>query len=193
MVINFILLMTLNRKIIFFTAILLVGILFWIAMFLIYSSIISKKPPIIALPTLTPFPRLSPFPTFQVKKTPTPAAKISGIISPTTPAEKGYMEVSGVKMNDITKVALDTNKNGDLVLAGNKRYLISFLKQFNIFIITIKSPPFDQVSREAENYFIATLGIKKEDACRLTVYVNMTKEVDPKKAGFNYNLSWCSD
>ena len=103
------------------------------------------------------------------------------------------MEVSGVKMNDITKVALDTNKNGDLVLAGNKRYLISFLKQFNIFIITIKSPPFDQVSREAENYFIATLGIKKEDACRLTVYVNMTKEVDPKKAGFNYNLSWCSD
>ncbi|MBI3954801.1 hypothetical protein HY338_00025 [Candidatus Gottesmanbacteria bacterium] len=185
--------MTLNRKMVIFISLLLAGILLWIAMFLIYSSIIGNKTPIIALPTLTPYPKISPFPTFQVKKTPTPGVKITATLSPTSGTENGYMEVSGVKIKDITKVALDTNKNGDLKLADNDRYLISFLKKFNIFIITVNSPPFDQVSREAENFFITTLGIPKEDACRLTVYVNMTERVDPKKAGLNYNLSWCRD
>lgn len=174
-----------------FIALILAGIVLWLAMFLIYTSIISQKPQVISPPILTPYPKISPFPTFQIKKTPTPVAKITMVISPTVQA--GFMEVSGVKMKDITKVALDTNKNGDLVLASNDRYLISFLKQFNIFIITVNSAPFDQVSREAESFFVATLGIKKEDACRLTVYVNMTERVDPKRAGLNYNLSWCVD
>mgnify|MGYP001562476789 CR=1 FL=1 len=185
--------MTLNRKIVIFISLLLAGILLWIAMFLIYSAITGNKTPIIALPTLTPYPKISPFPTFQAKNTPTTGAKVTAIISPTGGVENGYMEVSGVKIKDITKVALDTNKNGDLMLANNDRYLISFLKKFNTFIITINSPPFDQVSGEAENFFITSLGIQKDDACRLTVYVNMTKKVDPKKAGLNYNLSWCTD
>lgn len=183
--------MTQNRKLMIFIAILITGILLWMGIFLIFSSIVSKKPPDISLPTLTPYPKISPFPTFQIKKTPTPGAKITTVISPTVQA--GLMEVSGVKIKDITKVALDTNKNGDLILASNEQYLISFLKQFNIFIITVNSAPFDQVSKDAENFFLATLGIKKEDACRLTVYVNMTKKVDPQKAGLNYNLSWCVD
>lgn len=176
-----------------FISLLLAGILLWIAMFLIYSSVTGNKTSIIALPTLTPYPKISPFPPFQIKKTPTPGAKITATLSPTSGIENGYMEVSGVKIKDITRVALDTNKNGDLKLADNNRYLISFLKKFNTFIITINSPPFDQVLSEAENFFVATLGIQKEDACRLTVYVNMTREVDPKKAGLNYNLSWCAD
>ena len=193
MAFNFRIFMTLNRKTVVIIAILLTAVLLWMVIFLINSSITGNKSTIISLPTLTPIPKISPFPTFQVKKTPTPVAKITGIISPTSGVENGYISVSGVKIKDITKVALDTNKNGDLKLADNDRYLISFLKKFNTFIITINSPPFDQTSREAENFFITTLGIQKEDACRLTVYVNMTERVDPKKAGLNYNLSWCVD
>lgn len=174
--------MTLNRKTVIFISLLVVGILLWITMFLIYSSITGNKTPIIALPTLTPYPKFSPYPS-----------KITAAISPSSGAGGGYMEVSGVKINNISKVGKVIDTQGDMVFSDDKRYQIMYLPLYKIFYVTVLEAPFAQNRIPAENYFIKTLGISQDQSCRLTVYVEIPENIDPVKGGKKYNLSWCTD
>lgn len=185
--------MTVNRKTVIFISLLVVGILLWITMFLIYSSITGNKTPMIVLPTLTPYPKISPYPSFQVKKAPTPGAKITAAISPSSGAEGGFMLVSGVKINDISKVGKVIDTQGDMVFSDDKRYQIMYLPLYKIFYVTVLEAPFAQNRIPAENYFIKTLGISQDQSCRLTVYVEIPENIDPVKGGKKYNLSWCVD
>lgn len=172
-----------------------------IILVLFFSSLLimllfNKKSPSQEKPAeITAIPTISAFPTLQISIIPvsvtTTESKISPQISITL--EAGKSVVSGVVVNDFGKIGRVIDAKGDMVFTDNSSYQVMYLPLFKIFYVTVLEPPFEQNRILAQNYFIQTLGITREQSCRLTVYVDTTVAVDRQKGGKKYNLSWCRD
>lgn len=101
------------------------------------------------------------------------------------------IQISGVPIHNILQTGTQINDNGDTVFVDTPNYEIIYLPEFNQFIITILSTPFETVRLQAEEEFLLKTGTSRTDACKLDVSVGTTYEVDPTKADRNYGLSFC--
>lgn len=118
---------------------------------------------------------------------PTPIPTIPVFITPV--GDK--INISGITVNDFRKTPVEVNDKNDTLIVDNEKFQIVYLAQFNKFLITILSSPFEQVRKEGELEFLKVLGISQEDACKLTVEVNTTQFANPDFSGTAFPLSFC--
>lgn len=181
-----------KKKLYIITIIILVLFLGSLLILLIFSK---KSPPQEKPAVITVFPTITTFPSLQLSQIPIsvtiPVQKITPKISVTNAPGKSV--VSGVIVNDISKIGRVIDAKGDMVFSDDRRYQVMYLPLYKIFYVTVLEAPFAQNRILAENYFIKTLGITRDQSCRMTVYVDVSEVIDPKKGGKKYNLSWCTD
>ena len=68
-----------------------------------------------------------------------------------------------------------------------------YYTEYNKFhLITITKSPFAEIRAKAENQFLKTLKITKDQACALTVQISTDYRVNPTEAKQTYRLSFCS-
>lgn len=72
------------------------------------------------------------------------------------------------------------------------QYIIQYSQTSDSFLISIQSAPFDSNRKKAEEAFLESLDITKEDACKLDVSITTPQSVNPKEAGTIYRLSFCT-
>lgn len=101
--------------------------------------------------------------------------------------------ISGVEVNDPTDKPLEKNGTGDVLFAQDAEYQLVYLPTFQEFNITVLASPFEQVRTRAEEAFLASLGISKEDACRLNVTLGTIFAINPNESGTTYDLSFCPE
>lgn len=103
--------------------------------------------------------------------------------------EEETIESSGVKINNPFRSPKKLTVQGDVLFEETPVYHMVYLKQFDEFLITIEKEPFEENRQQAESFFLAKLGITKEEACDLQVTVS-----PPKKEGElspSHRLSFC--
>jgi len=71
-------------------------------------------------------------------------------------------------------------------------YDISYYRPDSSFAIVLLRTPIAAARTEAEAAFLEQLGISAQDACKLSVTVQVPVSVDPENAGINLGLSFCS-
>jgi len=86
----------------------------------------------------------------------------------------------------------DLSGNG-VAFKDNDEYYIAYYPEDQGFIITIMNSNIQKARDNAENDFINTLGINKEQACKLKVFLGVPISVSEKAAGENYGLSFCQN
>ncbi len=86
----------------------------------------------------------------------------------------------------------DLSENG-VAFKDNDDYYIAYYPEDQGFIITIMNSDIQRARDNAENDFISTLGINKEQACKLKVFLGVPISVSEKAAGENYGLSFCQN
>src|SRR3989338_10327274 len=121
-----------------------------------------------------------------------PSAPVTGKISPTVfkfiqptvPVVIGErIKVSDVMVKNFYKVALKSNKSGDLLLAQTADHLIVYIPKDSYFLISILNTNFDVAREVAELRLIEILDIDKEGACRLKVTVTTPVRINPSLNG----------
>ncbi len=106
--------------------------------------------------------------------------------------EEGKLILNGIYINDITDSPLSTDPEGNMVIAQEEDYRISFLPKYNNqFLIDILAAPFDEVRTRAESHFLQLLGAEEETACWLHVVESTTDTTNPTEASKNHMLSFC--
>ncbi len=106
--------------------------------------------------------------------------------------EDGKLVLNGIYINDITDSPISTDSEGNLVIAQEPDYRISFLpKHDGQFLIDVLGSPFEEVRTKAEDDFVQLLGIDKPDACWLYTVESTTDTANPEQSGKNYMLSFC--
>lgn len=126
----------------------------------------------------------TPLPTLSSEKVVIPTVVIS-----LPPTEKVIINKIAVK-NFFPK-ASQVNPYGDYLLAKNSEYKILYEAQFNLFLISVVSSPFEEIKKKAESEFLKLLEITPVDACSLNVSVTTPLFANPKEAGRSYKLSFC--
>ncbi len=111
--------------------------------------------------------------------------------APTIPQTQ-VIEISGIPVNNFYKNAAEVNLNTDALITETSSYQIAYLAKFGEFLITVLGSPFPQARATAEQAFISKLGITKEQACQLTVFVSTPSYANPDYSGQKYNLSFCT-
>lgn len=99
------------------------------------------------------------------------------------------IESSGVKVNNPFINAKDYTIRGDALTTDTETYSIVYLKDFDEFIISIKTEPFDQNREVAEEEFLRRLGITQIEACNLKVSV--MPPINKNELTQKYRLSFC--
>lgn len=145
-------------------------VLFFSLIFSLTANKTKKQPP-----AINPFPTPTKVPIIRMKKTP-----------------EGKLDISGVVVNDFTKTPKYTDKSGDVFFVDNQEYQILYMEKYNKFLISILSSPFKEVKQKAEIEFLGSLGVSKEDACRLSVEITTPYFANPKESGKIYTLSFCN-
>lgn len=97
-----------------------------------------------------------------------------------------------VTMNNFYKNAAIVSPGEGALVTENPDYDIVYSSYDSSFSISLLKTPIDTTRLEAENALLKSLGIKKEDACKLKVMVSVPISVDPQYAGVNLGLSFCS-
>jgi len=96
-----------------------------------------------------------------------------------------------VFVNDFRKNA-EVASSGVLYFVEKNEYNIAYNSTGNEFILTLLVNKDIEKTRGAmENDFINSLGISREDACKLNVYLYVSAAVDNKLSG-NHGLSFCT-
>lgn len=70
-------------------------------------------------------------------------------------------------------------------------YEIIYINQNDQYLISISGSPFEEKRKLAEQNFLKTFKINKEEACKLNVVITTPTFANPKEAGINYKLSFC--
>ena len=155
---------------------------------LFFKNISDTQPSII--PTPTTFVQEPSISVIQLKPTFIPENQIP--TEPATPVPKqGDLIISGIAVNNFYKSAIQQNSNGDVLIAQTDAYRITYLKQFEQFIISLTGSDTMSVQKEAEQKFLEILGIDAPNACRLTIQENVPATVDNKYAGNVFIPSFC--
>lgn len=107
---------------------------------------------------------------------------------PSDQAPQVKIEVSGVKVNDFIK---NSREESYITIDKTKDYHLFYIPDQELFYISITSYPFDEHVVSAEDKLLVSLGITKEEACKLNVDITTPTYANPEKAGVVYDLSWC--
>lgn len=110
---------------------------------------------------------------------------------PSIPQEE-TLPIDGLEVKNIYKEARDRNIQGDVDFSSDSAYSLTYLPDYDQFLITILKNPFEENRTKAEDEFIEKLGITKDQACILNVTVSVPFSVDPERAGVKHPLSFCS-
>ncbi|OIO14147.1 hypothetical protein COV53_05965 [Candidatus Gottesmanbacteria bacterium CG11_big_fil_rev_8_21_14_0_20_37_11] len=119
-------------------------------------------------------------------------------ITPTTvnlslvPTEE-KIDIKGVTIKNIYRDPVEVHGNGDVVFYRNSDYQLVYLPKFSNFHITVLGSPFWDKAKEAEEQFIKSLDISKEQACWLTVEITTPQFANEEYAGKTFPLSYCMD
>lgn len=106
--------------------------------------------------------------------------------------DEGKLVINGIYINDITDNPLSTDSEGNMVIAQEEDYRISFLPKYDSqLLIDILAAPFDEVRVRAEAHFLQLIGTEEADACWLNTVESTPDTVNPAQAGKNYMLSFC--
>lgn len=100
------------------------------------------------------------------------------------------VNISGVKVNDFNKMAVEKNNEGDVVFNQSQGFDIAHLSNGS-FIISITASPFDTNRKLAEEAFLKNLEITQDEACKLPVQITTPAFANPSQAGTIYKLSFC--
>lgn len=96
-----------------------------------------------------------------------------------------------VVANNVYKNPIESLSNNAVAFVENEESHISFYPKNQGFLITIIDSNIEKARQKAESDFLSSLGITKEDACKLNVDLGMPAWVNDKAAGRNYGLSFC--
>lgn len=112
---------------------------------------------------------------------------------PSKDASKMTVDVEGnkIEMNNLYKNPVETFPGNNVAFAENDQYHMLFYPKNKGFIIIILDKNIQAGRDKAENDFLTTLGVTKEQACKLTVDLGTIYSVNPSVAGKNYGLSFC--
>ena len=92
---------------------------------------------------------------------------------------------------DPTQFGRALDEEGSTSIAQEDDYHIVYYDMDSSVFITLGSKPLAKARKLAEQAFLQKFGLKKAEACRVTVVLNTTKYVDPIAAGRDYGLSFC--
>ncbi len=139
----------------------------------------STPPPSEGLPTPTPV--VAPI-SLEPETSPTPAVTPSG----------DTVTISSVPVNNFYQSTTPFNPQGDRVIADvDNAYKITYLAQFQQFLISINGSPFATYRQQAEGAFLQKMNISQTDACKLNVVIRTPSFANPNEAGQDYPLSFC--
>ena len=128
---------------------------------------------------------------------PRPPTQNTATISPfpsTSPAipRSSKLNISNIEVDNFYPDAerIDNQKNVYIVDDRN-RYQIIYEEQFDQFLISILTAPFEELRVEAEQKLIKELGITEADACFLNIVVTTPAFANPDFSGKPYRPSFC--
>lgn len=104
----------------------------------------------------------------KTKEQPTvqPSLTPEKIIPPKSVTQQQPQRVKDIKQAIIAKPI--RNQAGDLILKDSSNLTISFVPKLDIFFVTIKAEPVEELREEAHQWFL-NFGLKNEDLCGLPV------------------------
>lgn len=104
------------------------------------------------------------------------------------------IETSGgsVRINNVYGNPVEVNPQKDALVKRTDDYDIVYLAKGESFLITLSRQPLEEARQKAENDFLGTLGISKDEACELNVSLKVPGNVDINLAGEDYGLSFCT-
>jgi hypothetical protein len=94
---------------------------------------------------------------------------------------------------DIGGLGAPLDDRGTREIFQNDSFVITYYGTDSSVFVTLNREPIAQSRIEAEQSFLRTFGLKKAEACRLNVVLNVTGSVAPYAAGQDYGLSFCPD
>lgn len=80
----------------------------------------------------------------------------------------------------------------DTVLVQNAFYQIYYIKNDDLFLISIIGSPFKNIQPVAEKTFLSLLGTDEKSACNLNVKITTPNFANPDEAGKIHRLSFCN-
>ncbi len=102
------------------------------------------------------------------------------VIPPKSVTQQQPQRVKDIKQEIIAKPI--RNQGGDLILNESSALTISYVPKLEIFFVSIKTEPVDNLREEAHQWFL-NFGLKNEDLCglpvRLTLYYPTLKNAHP--------------
>lgn len=141
-------------------------------------SLFSKKTEVPGriIPTLTSFPTL-----YKRAMPSVPTPEIRG----------NKIKISETWVNNFYNTGRKLVDGNDVVIKENDDYELIYQNPFKLFIIYVISSPFEKTRVKAEEDFIKSLGITKDEACKLNVRVGTPFFANPDYAKKSYPLSFC--
>jgi hypothetical protein len=98
-----------------------------------------------------------------------------------------------VVINNIYKTALYIDQDLQaVVVQDNSDYLITYNISDSSFSITIFGTPVVAARNAAEGAFLSSLGVSKQDACKLTVHAGVPADAANQYVGQSFPLSFCN-
>ena len=101
------------------------------------------------------------------------------------PTSEGSVSINNPYAEASTVVA------GNAAVKETSEYAIVYLGDLKSFVITIYGKQMNGARRQAEQAFLDSLGVSKDDACKLDVSLSIDKEADEDAAGQEFGLSFC--
>ena len=98
-----------------------------------------------------------------------------------------------VKIDNIYKNKIDKLTQNDITFIQSDNFQIYYYPENLWFSITLLGYNLNKSRTEAEKKFLDTLGITKEQACKLHVNLGVPYSINSETSGQNYGLSFCSD
>ena len=102
-----------------------------------------------------------------------------------------------VPMDNFFRSSQSIDSAGDLALTpapdfyNTPDYDIAFYPKGAVFRVSINKEPVEANRRAAEKRLLEILGVSQDQACKLNVYVGISKDIDESYAGVNVGLTFC--
>ncbi len=125
---------------------------------------------------------------------PAPAVSPSKMPSPTRPPLQrifGKININGVLVKDFYATSQRITDKNDAILVENSDYIISYVYEFDEFLITILASPFPELQKQAQAKLISLLDIGEQEACRLKASLTTPYFANREYSGKSYPLSFC--
>lgn len=114
------------------------------------------------------------------------------LATPTTTTVVIGTAQGGVTVNNFYKNAeYITQDQQTVAMKDTSDYGIAYNVGDSSFVIVLLSNPLETARQAAEAAFLSSLGISKQDACKLTVYEGIPAAVSDQYVGENFPLSFC--